>query len=228
MMIVVKRTVKLRFRNAFLRTKLSRVRRSNGSIETITIADLKVGDHVRVSGNKFSEIWMFGHIDKGIQSKFVKVETEHGHIKASGGHYVYVDGQLKAMRLVRPGNMLQLHNGTLTSAKKITVVNATGLYNPHTHSGDIVVNGYRASCYTEAIHPTIAHAVLKPFAILYTAGLKKAGRLAEYIIKFCSDYAIEIIWNIHVNISRNQVLSVDHMEQKYYMYTYAMYFEVCL
>ena len=37
---------------------------------------------------------------------------------------------------------------------------ATGLYNPHTMTGDIVVDGIQTSTYTAAIAPTLAHLAL--------------------------------------------------------------------
>jgi hypothetical protein len=42
-----------------------------------------------------------------------------------------------------------------------------GLYNPHTLTGQIVVDGVLASCYTRAVHPAIARLLLSPLAMLY-------------------------------------------------------------
>jgi hypothetical protein len=36
----------------------------------------------------------------------------------------------------------------------------TGLFNPHTLQGDIVVNGIKASFYTAVVAPTLAHSLL--------------------------------------------------------------------
>ncbi len=47
---------------------------------------------------------------------------------------------------------------------------ATGLYNPQTLSGDIVVNGIRASTYTAAIAPSLAHVALWPVRMMYRLG----------------------------------------------------------
>ena len=47
---------------------------------------------------------------------------------------------------------------------------ATGLYNPHTLNGDIMVNGVKTSTYTAAVAPTLAHAALWPVRMLYSLG----------------------------------------------------------
>ena len=47
----------------------------------------------------------------------------------------------------------------------------TGLYNPHTLHGDIVVDGVLTSTYTAAFSPTLAHVALAPLRALYRAGV---------------------------------------------------------
>ena len=47
---------------------------------------------------------------------------------------------------------------------------STGLYNPHTLNGDIMVNGVKTSTYTAAIAPALAHAALWPVRMLYSLG----------------------------------------------------------
>lgn len=48
-------------------------------------------------------------------------------------------------------------------------VEAEGLYNPHTLQGDIVVDGFRVSSYTDACPPGAAQAALAPFRALRAA-----------------------------------------------------------
>jgi hypothetical protein len=49
----------------------------------------------------------------------------------------------------------------------VELVRGVGLYNPQTLHGDIVVDGVRASTYTEAVDPVFAHAVLAPVRAVY-------------------------------------------------------------
>jgi hypothetical protein len=51
----------------------------------------------------------------------------------------------------------------------VSKVLATGLYNPQTLQGDVVVDNVRASTYTTAVEPAFAHAVLTPLRAAYSA-----------------------------------------------------------
>lgn len=42
-----------------------------------------------------------------------------------------------------------------------------GLYNPHTISGTIVVDGIVASCYTTFMNPLLAHSLLAPLRLIF-------------------------------------------------------------
>ena len=61
-------------------------------------------------------------------------------------------------------------NGVQASVVAVSTETATGLYNPHTLNGDIVVNGIKTSTYTAAVAPALAHAALWPVRMLYSAG----------------------------------------------------------
>ena len=61
-------------------------------------------------------------------------------------------------------------NGVQAAVVAVNLEAATGLYNPQTLSGDIVVNGIKASTYTAAIAPSLAHAALWPVRMMYRLG----------------------------------------------------------
>ena len=66
----------------------------------------------------------------------------------------------------------------MVSAGNVTAVTvewADGLYNPHTMTGDIVVDGVLTSTYTDAVAPSLAHALLWPVRMLSDAGVQVAG-----------------------------------------------------
>ena len=52
----------------------------------------------------------------------------------------------------------------------VATESSTGLYNPHTLNGDIMVNGVKTSTYTSAVAPALAHAALWPVRMLYSLG----------------------------------------------------------
>jgi hypothetical protein len=135
------------------------------------MADLNVGDHVRVGPSEFSEVYMFTHKDAEVKAKFVKISTAaEQSIRLTAGHYLYVNGKLQTARTVKVGDMVSAGNVTAVSAEW-----ADGLYNPHTMAGDIVVDGVLTSTYTDALMPKLAHALLWPVRMLYNAGVQITG-----------------------------------------------------
>jgi hypothetical protein len=139
----------------------------------IAMADLKVGDVVRVGAGAadFSKVYMFTHRDADVKAKFVKIATASGsEVRMTSGHYLYVNGQLQTARTVKVGDVVSAGNVTAVSSEW-----AEGFYNPHTMAGDIVVNGVKTSTYTDAVAPSLAHALLWPARMLYGAGVQVAG-----------------------------------------------------
>eukprot|EP00168_Porphyra_purpurea_P003564 TRINITY_DN1416_c0_g1_i3.p2 TRINITY_DN1416_c0_g1~~TRINITY_DN1416_c0_g1_i3.p2 ORF type:complete len:176 (-),score=81.08 TRINITY_DN1416_c0_g1_i3:183-671(-) len=134
------------------------------------MADVALGDRVRVSATAFSPVFLFTHRVADGRRAFVRLSTAAGaSLTATAGHYVYANGRRTAAGAVRVGDRLELVDGGATC----TVVTATarvagmGLYNPQTLHGDIVVNGLRASTYTTAVEPGVASALLAPLRALF-------------------------------------------------------------
>jgi len=138
--------------------------------------DLKIGDKVASSATEFSEVYMFSHAYPQAQNPFVQLDTKSGHsIRLTAGHYLYVNGVLAVASTVKVGDLLETDAGVTTPVTKVATVLATGLYNPHTVHGDILVNGIRASTYTDALNPTIAHGLLAPVRAMYALGYDVVG-----------------------------------------------------
>jgi len=147
----------------------STVELRDGSIKAMSA--LEVGDEVRSNINgEFSEVFMFTHrLAKGT---FDFLEISHkkninAPITLSAGHYLYVNGALKRSDEVVLGDTLELADGSTSEVVSIDTVRKTGLYNPQTLSGDIMINGIRASAYTKAIPPKIAHSLLRPLSAVF-------------------------------------------------------------
>lgn len=112
---------------------------------------------------------MFTHRVRDTLHEFVRLTTASGSaLTVSPGHYVYVGAVLKAARHVRIGDPLPLGDGGFSAVESVETVVARGLYNPQTGAGDIVVDGIKASVYTEAVQPAIAHAALLPLRALFS------------------------------------------------------------
>lgn len=147
----------------------------------ISIDKLQVGDHVKVADGLYSPVFMFTHRLENTASTFVKLTTESGlSITLSKGHYLYADGLLQAADTISVGARLHVTGEKIDPVIMAEYVSGTGLYNPQTVHGDIIVNGVRASTYTKAVKPAVAHTLLSPFRFLYRAGLlRPIGSLFE-------------------------------------------------
>lgn len=128
---------------------------------------LEVGDWVR-TGAGFSEVFMFSHrVDSG-KHEFVEIVTEGGvRIRLTSEHLLMVNSSLREAGSVVLGDVLTLADGAATSVVSVGLVWEGGLYNPHTTSGYIVVNGVLASTYTRNVPAEIAHAALTPLRALW-------------------------------------------------------------
>lgn len=137
----------------------------------LPIARVAAGDSIKTDADAHSPVYLFSHRQLAGEHEFVRVEAESGHvITLSANHYLYVDGLLAAADTVRVGDVLATLDGP-SRVKRTNVVREQGLFAPHTMQGDIVVNGIKASTYTRALHPTVAHVVLAPLRVLARMGV---------------------------------------------------------
>lgn len=123
----------------------------------MAMEDLKLGDRVRVSATAFEPIVLFTHRDPAAVGAYVALTTAGGRVLVSTtGHLVYAADEataggwaLKAAGSVAVSDTLPLGAaaGNATTANDVVVSVApspgAGLYNPHTPSGDLVVDGVR-------------------------------------------------------------------------------------
>lgn len=129
---------------------------------------LKVGDRVAVGTGRFSDVFMFTHQDSSVRAEFIWLDTESGEsVGLTAGHYLYVNGELQVVSMVRTGDSVQLSNGSESRVIALRRSVGKGLYNPQTLHGDIIVNGVRVSTYTKAVEVRLAHVALSPLRGLY-------------------------------------------------------------
>lgn len=158
----------------------------------IPLSQLSIGDRVSVGRGQFSEVFMFTHRDASVRSRFVVLETSSGAVlRLTAGHYLYVNGRLRAAGGVRVGDVLRSADSSPTVVRRVGSLRADGLFNPQTAHGDIVVDGVTASCYTRTVAPGAAHALLAPVRALFnaagfsTSALEKgAGRFGAFAPRF--------------------------------------------
>lgn len=148
----------------------------DGGLQRYKRADeLDEGDNTHIGG----KVFMFTHRDAHRTAQFVRMETSEydgesgvGVLEVTPGHFVYANGHLIPARDVRIGDWLQKSSDDGSNPSKNRVVNIRhvmkqGVYNPETMTGDIGVNEFVVSTYTEAIHPNAAHPLLTPLRMIY-------------------------------------------------------------
>lgn len=137
---------------------------------------LTIGDRVRVGSGPtaFSDVFMFTHKMADSVNIFVQLKLASGDVlRLTPSHYMYVNRVMTAAKNVAVGDEIELGTGARTTVASISSVSDVGLFNPQTLHGDIVVNNVRASTYTTAVEPTLAHKLLAPLRLLFTAGIAK-------------------------------------------------------
>lgn len=134
--------------------------------------DIAVGDSVSVGKGEFSTVFMFTHKLSSVENEFVALESASGaKLSLTSGHFLYVNGELAPARTVTVGDKIELASGAVDTVENVGRVTAKGLFNPQTLHGDVVVNGIRASTYTTAIAPSLAHTLLVPLRALFESGV---------------------------------------------------------
>lgn len=152
----------------------------------VRMSEVQIGDEVMVGPGQFSKVFMFTHKVADASFAFVTLETASGHkVSMTKGHYLYVDGALVAASQVKVGSTVTLGSGEADAVVRVGKTVASGLYNPQTVQGNVVVDGVLSSTYTTAVEPAFAHAVLAPLRFFNALGLhftaleSGGGSLAE-------------------------------------------------
>lgn len=134
----------------------------------VPMDQLQVGDRVLVGPGIFSDVYSFTHREQGSIHKFIQISTLSGHLLlVSPGHYLPVGGSLKAANAVLVGESVVLGDGSVSAVVSVTTKFSSGLFNPQTLHGNIVVDGVLASTYTTGLDPEVAHVASAPMRALY-------------------------------------------------------------
>ncbi|KAI2496819.1 Phosphate ABC transporter substrate-binding protein [Fragilaria crotonensis] len=79
----------------------------------VAMRDLAIGDMVKVSGGKFSEIYSFGHYEHDVEASFLSIDAGlEKPLVLSGDHMVFVDNKAVAASTLAVGDKLSL-DGTI-------------------------------------------------------------------------------------------------------------------
>lgn len=136
---------------------------------TKSMNEIMIGDRVKVGSQEYSEVFMFTHrIHKGVFN-FISIECTacQTPLRLSHDHILPVNGRFRPAREVRVGDSVVMSSGIVSTVSKIAQVSESGLFNPQTLDGRIIVNDVLVSTYTAAIEQNAAHALLAPLRYLF-------------------------------------------------------------
>lgn len=125
--------------------------------------------HAARAHDAHSPVVLLSHADRTVVSTFVALTTASTTVRLSPGHYLPAASSpnapfvLRTASSVAPGDYLSSPFGAVRVAS-VATTRAQGLYAPHTLAGTLVVSGIHVSCYTDAVHPSVAHAVVRAAA----------------------------------------------------------------
>lgn len=138
----------------------------------VPISSLRIGDMVSVGNGAYSQVFAFSHRDPNAIGQHVEFTLASGRkLTMTAGHHLHANGKYVAAQDVRVGDVLVGASGDAETVSQIGSVRATGLYNPHTLTGTIAVNGVVCSTYTTAMKSTAAQALLAPLRTLFRVGV---------------------------------------------------------
>jgi len=160
-----------------------------------TMRQLQVGDRVLTKDGSYSEVYLLSHQNPNVIAKFVTITMENAqHIDATARHFVYTspkcDGSVEQIyaSAVKEGMCMFTRSHAqarqqLLRVASVTFTTKTGVYNPFTMDGSIVVNGIVASSHSDWFLDGIAQAmgVTSMLPSIYQATLLPARGLYHLV-----------------------------------------------
>jgi len=136
---------------------------------SIRMDQLKVGDHILTRNGEFSQVYMFSHQNLFRKSRFIRLHLSNNRtLAATSGHYVPLHNinnnsnkdRYVSMADINVGDHLSDRFGSPVRVVRIDTTHGTGLFNPHTLQGELVVDDVLVSAFTHACKPNAARAAL--------------------------------------------------------------------
>ena len=155
---------------------------TTGGNKNRIMRDLDIGDSVWTPSSSNSTIFapspilFYTHrLSQGVFS-FVRLRTiSNESVTLTSGHYVHTTNGLKPANEVTIKDSLLRYTGKRLQKEPVISIEEkldVGLYNPQSASGNMIVDGFLVSCYTTALHPTLAHILVTRFGYLIHSIMK--------------------------------------------------------
>jgi hypothetical protein len=114
----------------------------------IMMKNIQLGDKVLTEAGIFEKVYSFGHRKADVNTEYIRLVTSAASLELSKEHMVIIGGGRRVpASMVKAGDSLELANGDLSKVISTKSVTKKGAYAPFTSSGNIVVNGVKASTF---------------------------------------------------------------------------------
>lgn len=140
----------------------------------IPMSELRIGHSVLMADRTNSEVFAFSHRDQDTTAWFTRLVTSLGNLTVTSGHYIYTASmENEAASVTAAGKVPKGHFLVRGEGKdrariwNVVQVREKGLYNPHTMSNELIVDGFRVSTFTKSVKPYVANSLLAPLRALY-------------------------------------------------------------
>lgn len=157
---------------------------------SLPIYRAQVGDFVLDKSNRPSPIIAFTHRDQHSIAKYISLYVrgangENQSLDVSAGHYIFVVEKsydtIDKRTTFKSAGEVDIGDVVLTSQGFGSIVHMeevwrNGIYNVHTSSGSVIINGIAISCYTTAVPLNTAHSLLTPvrfFMLFFSSNFLK-------------------------------------------------------
>lgn len=126
-----------------------------GQDEPILMKHLQVGDQILIGDNKYESVYAFAHKDDETLGSYLAISTDSANnkipLEIAADHLLFVQGHKYPIR----ADQISIGDELISETKQespikvtdIQLISKSGVYNPLTPSGTIVVNGLKASTY---------------------------------------------------------------------------------
>jgi hypothetical protein len=175
------------------------------SVHPKMVYELSIGDEVlcmdpRTKKKIFSKVYMFGHRNEDTKTTFLKISCDNGtNVTLSPKHLIFVTNSFKVKQAdqVEIGDYLVARNQSdphkdVQPAKVVQIeeVILNGFYAPFTLCGNMIVDGFLASCYANVNDVTlpvigkmsaqdVAHFGTAPLRVAYLLGSRDVLKIQE-------------------------------------------------
>mmetsp|Transcript_16729 Transcript_16729/g.24240 ORF Transcript_16729/g.24240 Transcript_16729/m.24240 type:complete len:497 (-) Transcript_16729:170-1660(-) len=117
------------------------------NVGSIPMSDLKIGDSILVSPNKYEKVYSFGHYHETAAAEFLKIETNDASLEITKDHLLFIEGDKSIAASELKTGMNLLYGSELSTIQSIDTVVRQGIFAPFTPSGKLMVSGFQVSNY---------------------------------------------------------------------------------